>query len=193
MRNALPLVITLSIIAMVSGAVLAYVYQATTPAIAQQKELALKQAILEVVPGANSFIELSTTETAAASTGQPSAANGARVFEASKASGDRAGLAVLAEGPGFQGMIKLMIGVDPNSGTITGLKVLEQLETPGLGARIAEEWFQDQFRGKSIDDQFLVKQDVDAITGATISSRAVATIVKDTLQNLKPILTKEAR
>ncbi len=192
MRNALPLVVTLAVIAMVSGAALAYLYQATAPVIAEQKELALKEGILQVVPGASSYTEVADGSAVPASTDGESSVSGLRLFRTADSNGTHTGLAVLAEGVGFQGAIQLMIGIDPQTQAVTGLKVLAQQETPGLGARIAEDWFQDQFQGKSLSDPFVAKQDVDAITGATISSKAVADIVRDTAQSLKPILVQEA-
>jgi electron transport complex protein RnfG len=68
----------------------------------------------------------------------------------------------------------------PN-GTISGVNIIRQSETPGLGTRIAEPEFTNQFSGKRIEDVRL-RQDggvIDAITGATISSRAITDIVHE--------------
>ena len=85
---------------------------------------------------------------------------------------------------GYGGRIRVMVGIDPD-GTVRGVTVLEQAETPGLGARIREPEFLDQFIGKSLDSfDFKVEKDgrnVHAITAATISSRAVAEAVEDAL------------
>jgi len=81
----------------------------------------------------------------------------------------------------------MMVGFNPESNTLTGMTVLSHLETPGLGARIQESWFQEQFKGKSADDPFIAKQDIDAISGATISSKAVGDIIKDTLDKVKKV------
>ncbi len=76
---------------------------------------------------------------------------------------------------GFSGLVKLMIGFKPD-GTIHNISVLEHKETPGLGTKMAEPKFKDQFENKNPGDFSLkVKKDggqVDAITAATISSRA---------------------
>lgn len=88
-----------------------------------------------------------------------------------------------AVGTGLWGKIKAMIGVDKKFNAITGIYFTSQNETPGLGARIDEEWFKKQFRGKlpplttvaegapTTDRQF------DAITGATITSNGVKNMV----------------
>ncbi len=76
---------------------------------------------------------------------------------------------------GFSGLIKIMVGFNPN-GQIKNIEVLEQKETPGLGTKMKDEKFIKQFRGKD-PASFNLKVtkdggDVDAITGATITSRA---------------------
>jgi electron transport complex protein RnfG len=76
---------------------------------------------------------------------------------------------------GFSGYISLIAGFKPD-GTIINIAVLEQKETPGLGTKMGDPGFKDQFKGKNpAEFQLKVKKDggpVDAITAATISSRA---------------------
>lgn len=76
---------------------------------------------------------------------------------------------------GFSGLVKIMVGFKPN-GDIQNVVVLEQKETPGLGTKMTEDKFLNQFKGVNISDfKLQVKKDggeVDALTGATISSRA---------------------
>ncbi len=76
---------------------------------------------------------------------------------------------------GFSGLVKLMVGFKPN-GDIENVVVLEQKETPGLGTKMTDNKFLQQFKGINISDfKLKVKKDggdVDALTGATISSRA---------------------
>lgn len=82
---------------------------------------------------------------------------------------------------GFSGLIKLMVGFNPN-GEIVDIAVLEQKETPGLGTKIKDEPFLSQFRMKSPNDFDLRVQkdggEVDALTGATITSRAFGEAVQ---------------
>jgi|GEM_PF-358616 len=101
---------------------------------------------------------------------------------------------------GYGGDIGLMIGIDPN-GKIYETYILSMLETPGLGTKINED-FKDQFIGKSIgaDDNLILKKDdrkkgdIDAITGATISSRAMTNTVRKAinfyLENKTEIIEK---
>jgi electron transport complex protein RnfG len=89
---------------------------------------------------------------------------------------------------GFSGNISLMAGFKPD-GSIISITVLEQKETPGLGTKMADPLFRDQFAGKNPDSFSLkVKKDggkVDAITAATISSRAFCDAVQKAHRTLK--------
>jgi len=80
-----------------------------------------------------------------------------------------------------------MVGYDPKEGTLLGIEILSMTETPGLGAKIQEEPFKGQFKGKSVEDEFIAKQDVEAISGATISSTAVADAIKTSLAKVVEI------
>jgi electron transport complex protein RnfG len=81
---------------------------------------------------------------------------------------------------GFSGLLRLMVGFDP-LGNIINISVLEQKETPGLGSKMTLPKFKDQYKGKNPGtDKLSVKKDggsVDAITAATISSRAFSDAV----------------
>ena len=85
---------------------------------------------------------------------------------------------------GYSGRIELMVGIDQD-GVIRNIEVVSHLETPGLGSKIKDKVFIDQFIGKTADDFDLrVKNDggeVDGISGATISSRAFCEAVKQAL------------
>ncbi|NLJ25443.1 MAG: FMN-binding protein, partial [Firmicutes bacterium] len=101
------------------------------------------------------------------------------------ANGNTTGIAFAVDGNGFGGTIRLMVGFDPTSRKLNRVKVLDHLETPGLGARITEQAFLRQFEAKSLDDTFTAKQDVDAITGATVSSQAVAATIRNALSEVE--------
>ncbi|MBU0595603.1 RnfABCDGE type electron transport complex subunit G, partial [Candidatus Bipolaricaulota bacterium] len=84
------------------------------------------------------------------------------------------GSALMTKATGYGGRIDILIGVEPDQ-RLRGIRVISQQETPGLGAKIVEASFLDQFVGLSLDQLALTKTggSVDAITGATISSSAV--------------------
>ncbi|MFO7963497.1 MAG: FMN-binding protein [Desulfobacterales bacterium] len=99
-------------------------------------------------------------------------------------------------GQGYADKIELLIGFDPALQTITGVFVLDQKETPGLGNKIIEPSWRGQFENKSTTRPLEVvktgaenENEINAITGATISSRTVAGIVNSAVNDLKGPLT----
>ncbi len=108
------------------------------------------------------------------------------------------GYAFLAEGNGYQGTIKLMVGIGPDLTALKGIDVLESQETPGLGAEIASDKFREQFNGLSVTHpvEYVKNQtpqkpyQIEAITGATISSRAVVNIINKRVKEVREILKK---
>ena len=99
----------------------------------------------------------------------------------------------MPEGNGYQGLIKMVVGVDSQIKTMKGMEVLESQETPGLGAEIAVDPFKAQFSGLPITHQIeYVKNEkptepyeIEAITGATISSRAVVNILNKKIEQVR--------
>ena len=109
------------------------------------------------------------------------------------------GYAFLAQGNGYQGTIKMMAGIKTDLRTLTGLEILESQETPGLGQEITGASFKGQFNGLKAQPAITyVKNrkptkpnEIEAITGATISSRAVVSILNETIQTLQKHLTRK--
>ena len=95
-------------------------------------------------------------------------------YQAFDASNNLVGYCFFHDQSGSQGTITLAGGVDTEY-TVTGVKIMTHAETPGLGAKITEPFFTDQFKGVAVSDLMLSKNDgaIDAITGATVSSQAV--------------------
>lgn len=102
------------------------------------------------------------------------------VHEAKDVNGEVVGLAFTAVADGFCGPIEVMVALDPHSGRVMKVEIISQTETPGLGDRITAPEFTDQFSGKLVDD---FKQ-IDAISGATVSSQAVAEIVDSSVRQV---------
>lgn len=171
MNEQVKLVLVLTVIALISGGVLAETYKFANPLIEENRRMETEEAILQVLPGSSRFEEAYI--------------NGKEAYKGYDDHGQLVGLALPLEGDGFQGVIRMMVGVDIESDKILGMKILEHLETPGLGARIGEDDFQEQFRGKSINDKFIPGDDVDGITGATVSSRAVVDGLKKGFSTLR--------
>ena len=168
-KYVLRLTVTLLLITAVVAVILAGVNSVTAPRIADLNARKTQEAVEAVLPGGG--VEVAFTD----STGLV-----ATVYQ-----GD-AGYAVKVNPSGFNGTISMMVGVD-NSGSVLGISIISQTETAGLGAvsaadTSAGEAFRGQFAGMS--GSVSVSKDggqVDAITGATITSRAVCTGVNAAL------------
>jgi electron transport complex protein RnfG len=180
---------TLALAGLLSGLILVIAYLGTLPRITHNRAEALKAAIYRVVPGTKKIEPFALRGGSLSPfAGQPGAASpDPLVYRCLDQDGAMLGYAVPAEGPGFQDTVKLLYGYDPARRAVIGMEVLESRETPGLGDKIlSDAQFKANFRELKVDPQIeLVKRgektqpnQVDAITGATISSRAVVTIIK---------------
>ncbi|MDY6969168.1 MAG: RnfABCDGE type electron transport complex subunit G [Spirochaetota bacterium] len=81
---------------------------------------------------------------------------------------------------GFGGDIGVIVGFNKEKNTLSGIGITTHKETPGLGARITENTFTNNFKDKALNEQFKTKKDngiIDAVSGATISSKAVCSAV----------------
>jgi electron transport complex protein RnfG len=112
------------------------------------------------------------------------------VFPAKK-DGKTFEVAYSAAAKGYHGPIEVMVGVDPE-GTLTGISIMTHSETPGLGARIVEPKFTDQFAGLDLETTKLSADGgkVDAVSGATFSTLGVITAVDAALEQF-PQIKKE--
>ncbi len=118
-------------------------------------------------------------------------------YDAFNDTNDVAGHVIKASGQGYADKIELLLGLDKTGEKITGIFILDQKETPGLGNRIIEEGFRSQFAGKSSDTPLVVikgksakQNEIDAISGATISSRSVADIINSAIGDVKKEIAK---
>jgi electron transport complex protein RnfG len=121
------------------------------------------------------------------------------VFEA-KTEGQLAGWVVKTAGQGYADKIEMLIGLDPMIEKITGIFVLDQKETPGLGNKIVTDEWRSQFLAKStaqplatVKAKASAGNEIDAITGATISSKAVTDIINAAVHNLRNPLIEKAK
>ena len=121
------------------------------------------------------------------------------VFEA-KTEGQLAGWVVKTAGQGYADKIEMLIGLDPMIEKITGIFVLDQKETPGLGNKIVTDEWRSQFLAKStaqplatVKGKASAGNEIDAITGATISSKAVTDIINAAVKNLRNPLIEKAK
>jgi electron transport complex protein RnfG len=169
MGKIIKLAVTLGVFCVISAGMLAYVFKITVPRIEANAKASFEGSLRKVLPGAESFKSVAA----------PGAKN--EIYEG-YTGGQAVGLAVKVAPRGYSSEIVMLVGVDPEL-RVKGMKILNQRETPGLGTNVEKPKFQKQFIGKGVKDAFEPKKDIDAITGATISSRGVCEGVKAVLKD----------
>jgi Na+-translocating ferredoxin:NAD+ oxidoreductase subunit G len=160
-------------ITLLSGYLLAQVFRITRTHIEKQKRIEAECLNKEIFPDGASFVEtkeqgLSYTE----------------VFDAEK---NQLGTIFEITRSGYGGPVVIKVGIDNNM-QVKGVRILEHNETPGLGAKIKDKSFLNQFTGKTGSQLYLKKYSkegtIDAVTGATISSKAVSDGIREIYEKL---------
>ncbi len=196
--SALRLLLTLGLAGAIAGSILVFVFLWSQPKILAYRALVLQEAVLEVLKGPHHFESLFVLNgelIAQVPAGVDTLALD-KVFLGYDEAGNPVGFAMEAQGFGFQDIIGLIFGYDPATGRVIGMKVLRHLETPGLGDKIVKDSaFVAEFDGVGApiagvkpDRNTGNPDQVDMITGATISSKAVIRIINDRIAALEDLL-----
>lgn len=179
-KNVIKLAVILFIITAIASLCLAMTNYVTSDIIAQRSEQANTEARQTVLPDADKFEEVENIEAVAAAAAPNEAGIIKEAYVGYKGN-DLAGYTIKTAPSGYGGAVEVLTGVDKD-GKITGITILSQSETPGLGARSTEPAFQEQFKGKDAKKEIAVIKSgeasgnqITAITGATITSKAVTT------------------
>lgn len=160
---------------MVSGIIISGIYYFTAPIAAQKAEEMKVEAMKELIADADDFKEISGHK---------------EWFEAKKGE-ETLGYVVPGEAKGFGGAILMLVAVSPD-GKVIDYAILKHNETPGLGDVAAVSPFKDQFKGKTVDKLVVVKdptnkENIIALTGATITSKAVTEGVVEAVDHVMEV------
>jgi electron transport complex protein RnfG len=195
-------------IGLICALLIVLTFEGTLPRIEQLKAEALEKAIFKVIPGMtkkrtfkldanNKFIEINSDEKDAQ-----------LIYAGYDAQNKLVGVAIPASGMGFADILKVLYGYDPKKQEVVGFYVLESKETPGLGDKIEKDPnFLANFSGLDVvlsDDLNKIKNtvvavkhgtkknnwEIDGITGATISSRAIGNIMGKSTEQWMPLIFK---
>jgi electron transport complex protein RnfG len=201
------MIITLGGLGLLCAILIVLAYRSTYAAIAANKARFLEQAIFAVLPDTTGKV----TYTADAEVLRPLAAGETAAVEyyaGYNSQGQLTGIAVPAAGQGFQDVLRILYGYSPQCRCIVGMKVLESRETPGLGDKIeTDPVFRANFEALSVElteDHSAIRNpitlvkprqkahpwEIDAISGATISSRAIADMLTKSTATAIPLLEK---
>ena len=185
--SSIRLVLTLAIAGMISGFAIAGAYQITKPRIEANKARALREAVFQVVPGSSVMQKLVLRDGALVVLLENEQTDEPVVYGAYDEAGVFRGYALANDGAGFQDQIELLYGYDPVKKRVVGMRILASRETPGLGDKIFKDAaFVVIFDDLAVEPEIVVVKDgrdadheVDAITGATISAKAVVKIINE--------------
>ncbi len=182
------MILVLTAVGLISGGFLAGVAKLTTERIALNIKAEIEEAIKEVVDDAEASTVLYEEE-------------GLVIYRELEKDGKLAGFAIQATGVGFQDKITLMVGLDETLTKITGLTVIDQKETPGLGAKITQwdaflQFWEDRDATRLLtlrkpparNASELLPTEINSITAATISSRKVLEIVNLSLEKVRELI-----
>ncbi len=203
--NSNRMIMTLSLVAMLSGFLVVLVYQFTKPIIAENQRIAVEQAIFQVIPKSTLWKAYVINDEQLL----PAGSDGVTVYAGFDNDHKLVGIAAEAAAQGYADVIKLLYGYSPECECITGIKVLKSTETPGLGDKIYKDKVFvknfDALDARLNDDKSALKNaivtvkngtktdpwQIDAISGATISSNAVGRALNSSAQFLLPKLVKQ--
>lgn len=182
-KDIVKITLNLVVIYVIGGLILALVYATASPVIFKNNEKAKQEALKQLMPDADAINKVGDWA--------PHEKH-AEYFVAKK--GDETlGYVVQSFGKGYSSYIDTLVAVDKDY-TVRKINILHHAETPGLGDEIELDYFKDRLKGKDIDHLKVMKTEtteyVEAISGATISSRAVT---EDAVKNGVNFLIKTVK
>ena len=173
-KDMFKLGLNLLIISAVAALLLALTNSVTASTIAQRNEQAKAEARKLVLESAQDFEEVKDVKT-----DNSKGVEVSEIYEAKDASGNTVGYTLKVLPSGYGGTIELMVGIDSAKGQVSGINVVSNSETAGLGAKSTDPEFSDQYKGKPLEELSVLKNgtpgdtEIKAISGATITSTAV--------------------
>ncbi|WP_411681219.1 RnfABCDGE type electron transport complex subunit G [Clostridium thailandense] len=179
-KEIIKLGLILLIIASVAGFILAGAYSVTKAPIEKQNIKTNKEAMKELITTAEDFKRVQGVEE-----------NNVLEVNEAIANSKTIGYTIKVSTKGYSGEIQTMVGIS-TKGEVTGIKILSQTETPGLGANAVQPKFSGQYKNKPIENALeVVKRavskpnEIEAMTGATITSKAVTDGVNEAVDFYK--------
>ena len=173
-KDMFKLGLNLLIISAVAALLLAFTNNVTADTIAKRNEQTNAEARKLVLESAQDFEQVKDVKT-----DNSKGVEVSEIYEAKDASGNTVGYTLKVLPSGYGGTIELMVGIDSAKGQVSGINVVSNSETAGLGAKSTDPEFSDQYKGKPLEELSVLKNgtpgdtEIKAISGATITSTAV--------------------
>ncbi len=178
-KNTIKLGLFLMLVAALAALALASINNLTSPIIAANEKAAMDASMSEVYNQADSFVDIFEDYDTSST---PSIVG----LQSARSNGNPAGVIYIVESKGYGGIIRIMVAFDIKERVITGVRILSQTETPGLGANAIQPWFTERFDNAATDKELIVvktesslNHEIQAITAATITSKAVTAGIND--------------
>nr|VFJ53800.1 MAG: electron transport complex protein RnfG [Candidatus Kentron sp. FW] len=214
MPPSMPMILVLGLIAMLSGVLVVLVYEYTAPIIAEKERLALEAAVFQVIPDVDRDtarqISFSLTATDGLVEINEKMTQPANLYAVYDSSNVLLGIAMEGAAQGYQDIVRILFGYDVKEQQIVGMTILKSVDTPGLGDKKTVEKNKKFMANFNALDVSLTKNksaiahpietvkhgtktkawQVDAMSGATITSRAIAKGISETTSELLPLLVK---
>ena len=200
------MILTLGLVATLCGILIVSAYQGTLSAVNANKRIRLERAVFKVIPGAATMKEFVATPSGIEPAAANVAADAVKFYVAYDKAGALKGIAAEAGSTGYSSVVRVMYAYDPAKQAITGIGVISMNETPGIGDRIlTDKAFLDNFKDLDVslapDMKALAHEvktvkhgtkqhpwEIDAISGATVTSKAVGRGINSSTQRLLPLL-----
>lgn len=174
MKRVVYLGVTLMLVGLIASVCLGLTYSVTRDKISEQKKLEEANACVAAMPGVKKPEELEEDRELEKKM-REHIPDVDKVFTCDK------GYIVILKVKGYGGPIRMAVGIGKD-GEVRGISIISHNETPGLGANVENEEFLGQFIGKTISDPLEVGEDIQAITGASITSKAASKEVEEALK-----------
>lgn len=185
--------IVLTVICILTALLLALTNSVTKDGIEKAEEKAAMDQMKTLLPDAEEFVAIPEDVKADVLDMTRVKAEDVLAFNEAKKAGQTIGYVITIQQKGYGGQLPIMVGIDSVKKEITGVGILTNEETPGLGKKVEKPDFLNQFKGKSAVKNFALKpasesqQKLDAVTGATISSSSVLRSLNNTIKIFKEI------
>ena len=198
---------TLALVATLCGILIVSAYQGTLEAVTANKKIALERAVFKVIPGAASVTEFYADARGIHPAGDaPAPDDAVKFYAAYDAQGAFRGVAAEAAAKGYADVVRILYAYDPVYHAVTGIGVISMRETPGIGDKIiTDKQFLKNFEALDVrlnaemtalaNAVKVVKHgtktkawEIDAISGATVTSKAVGRGINDSANRLLPLL-----
>ena len=197
----IPMIKVLGAVSLVCGILIVTTQITTLARIRHNQEILMRSSVEQLIPGMQKQVTYSIETSGELKIIPGLEGEGHRFFAGYDASGNFLGLAIEASDRGYADVISTMYSYNPDTRTITGFQVIDMRETPGLGDKIrSDSGFLANFKNLDAKGEHPIRAvkhgtkrnpwEIDAISGATISSRAVGRALDKSVQTMGPIIAR---